>query len=146
MPEKLSKTPQSELSKDVNSAKFIFANGDIYDGEFTLNETGSIVRQGFGTFTCQDGVVYSGNWSNDKMNGKGSFIHQPSGMKYEGDFLNGKYEGVGKYIWPDGYYYEGEFKDSKLSGRGLLKDPCGQTWYGKFEGNVANNLRFKLNM
>ena len=50
------------------------------------------------------------------MNGKGSFIHQQSGMKYEGDFVNGKYEGVGKYIWPDGYYYEGEFKDSKLFG------------------------------
>jgi hypothetical protein len=80
------------------------------------------------------------------MNGKGSFIHQQSGMKYEGDFVNGKYEGVGKYIWPDGYYYEGEFKDSKLAGRGILKDPCGQTWYGKFEGNFANNLRFKLNM
>jgi hypothetical protein len=54
MPEKLSKTPQ--LSKDVSSAKFIFANGNIYDGEFTLNDSGSIVRKGFGTFTCQYGV------------------------------------------------------------------------------------------
>lgn len=124
MPEKpnKTKTPVSESAKEMSSGKFIFSNGDIYEGEFELLDSGSIVRQGFGTFTCQDGIVYSGCWSNDKMNGKGSYIH-PSGMRYEGEFVNGKYEGRGKYMWPDGYYYEGDFKDSKLMGNGFLRDP-----------------------
>lgn len=135
----------NEQVKQPNIGKFIFANGDIYDGEFTLNESGSVIRQGYGTFTCQEGVIYCGNWMNDKMNGKGSYIH-PSGMKYEGNFVNGRYEGHGKYFWSNGYYYEGEFKDSKLVGQGYFHDPNKQTWIGKFEGDFANNLKFKLEM
>ena len=67
-------------------------------------------------------------------------------MKYEGEFVNGRFEGNGKYIWPDGFNYEGEFKGSKLCGRGYLKDPAGQLWTGKFENDFANGLKFKLNM
>ena len=81
-------------------------------GEYDQNHHGSLVRQGNGTLTCQDGVIYSGNWSNDKMNGQGSYTH-PSGMKYEGEFVNGRFEGNGRYEWPDGFNYEGEFKDDK---------------------------------
>lgn len=129
----------------VRSGKFIFSNGDIYEGEYDQNQAGDLVRQGNGTLTCKDGVVYEGNWSDDRMNGQGSYQH-PSGMKYEGEFVNGKFEGTGKYTWPDGFCYEGDFKGSKLSGRGYLKDPAGQLWTGKFEGDFANNLKFKLNM
>lgn len=130
---------------DEKKGKFIFANGDVYEGQYELNNHGSIERHGFGVFTSKDGVVYHGNWKNDTMNGKGSFIH-PSGCKYEGDFVNGKYEGVGKYYWPDGSIYEGEFKDSKLEGKGWFRDPTGQCWTGKFSGDTAARLRFKLSM
>lgn len=134
---------KAEIKK---SGKFVFANGDVYDGEYEFNnQTGSIERSGFGTVTCKDGVVYSGYWTNDKMNGKGHYYH-PSGCKYEGDFENGKFEGVGVYQWPDGSVYEGEFKASKLEGKGFFKDPNGQVWTGKFQGDNAARLKFRLCM
>ena len=134
-----------QASKAKTSGKFVFANGDTYEGEYDLNASGSIERNGSGIFTSVDGTVYSGQWSGDKMNGRGTFMH-PSGMKYEGDFVNGKFEGVGKYVWPDGSYYEGEFKASKLEGRGYFRDPTGQLWTGNFDGTQADRLQFKLNM
>jgi len=67
-------------------------------------------------------------------------------MKYEGEFVEGKFEGSGKYTWPDGFHYEGEFRASKLFGKGYLKDPAGQMWTGDFQGDFANGLKFKLSM
>jgi hypothetical protein len=67
-------------------------------------------------------------------------------MQYEGDFVDGKFDGIGTYTWPDGSVYEGEFKSSKLEGDGVFRDVNGQVWVGKFLGNSAPELRFKLNM
>ena len=132
------------------SGKFVFANGDSYNGEYevisaTQSNSATIERSGTGVFTSSDGLVYSGKWHNDKMNGKGTFKH-PSGMTYEGDFVNGKFHGIGKYSWPDGSHYEGEFRESKLEGQGYFRDPTGQLWSGKFKGKYADRLKFKLNM
>lgn len=134
--------------EDFNGrGKFIFANGDVYEGQYELNKaTGTIERQGYGVLTSKDGTLYSGVWKNDKLNGSGSFTHTSTGCKYEGDFLNGKFDGIGKYFWPDGSIYEGEFKESKLEGKGFFKDPTGQIWSGKFSGDSAARLRFKLSM
>lgn len=141
--------PEHEADDRKSSAKktgkFIFANGDVFEGQYELNQSNSIERHGNGTVTCKNGVIYSGTWVNDKLNGKGTYIH-PSGCKYEGDFLNGKFDGVGRYEWPDGSHYEGEFKNSKLEGKGYFKDPTGQIWTGKFQGDSASRLRFRLNM
>jgi hypothetical protein len=139
------KNVEQPMEQPKRSGKFIFANSDIYEGEFEINAAGSLVRQGQGVFTCSDGVIYSGNWSNDKMNGKGYFLH-PSGSKYKGNFVDGKFDGSGSYTWPDGSSYEGEFKDSKLEGKGFFKDPTGQIWTGKFQGSSATRLKFKLCM
>lgn len=131
--------------KPKSNGKFVFSNGDIYDGEYELNHSGSIERSGMGTLTCKDGSIYTGIWSADKMNGKGQFSH-PSGSKYEGEFKNGMFQGVGIYYWPDGSSYEGEFNECKLQGKGSFKDPNGQTWVGKFQGDSAARLKFHLKM
>ena len=42
-------------------------------------------------------------------------------IKYEGDFLNGKFEGNGKFYDESGeYYYIGQFKNSVKHGKGII--------------------------
>ena len=36
---------------------------------------------------------------------------------YEGDFINDKYEGNGKYVWENGVYYIGQFKNGLQHGK-----------------------------
>lgn len=64
-----------------NLGLYIFANGDIYEGEF---ENGN--RQGQGCYTWTDQSYYKGEWLADKMNGKG--IYANSEIELEGYFEN----------------------------------------------------------
>ena len=60
---------------------------------------------------------------------------------YEGEFINGKYEGIGKYYYDDGNYYIGQWKNSLRNGEGVLYIQDGRVIYegeffdDKFEGN-----------
>ena len=49
---------------------YVFANGDIYEGEF---QNGN--RQGQGKYTWTDNSFYEGEWLCDKMNGKGVYAN-----------------------------------------------------------------------
>lgn len=53
-----------------------------------------------------DGRIYEGNWMSDYKYGEGyeKFANQ---CVYQGEFINGKPEGIGRYSWPNGEYYEG---------------------------------------
>ena len=39
---------------------------------------------------------------------------------YEGDFIKGKKEGKGKFIWENGDYYIGKFLNDLKSGKGKI--------------------------
>lgn len=51
-----------------------------------------------------NGRVYEGIWENDFKHGKG-YERFSNSSKYEGNFMNGKPEGVGIYIWANGESY-----------------------------------------
>ena len=57
---------------------------------------------------------------------------------YEGDFINGKFEGNGKYILENGVYYLGEWKNSLRHGKGIIYYSNGNIMYdGEFvDGNI----------
>ena len=55
---------------------------------------------------------------------------------YEGEFVNDKFEGNGKYIWKDGKYYIGEFKKGLIHGEGTLYYQNNNIQY---EGEFLNN-------
>ena len=46
------------------------------------------------------------------------FMKMVNIIKYEGDFVNDKKEGKGKYIEEDGNYYDGEWANDKKNGKG----------------------------
>ena len=43
----------------------------LSDGEYVEHSPGQIERCGSGTQYSRDGLIYSGKWDNDKMNGEG---------------------------------------------------------------------------
>lgn len=43
------------------------------DGEYVERAPGQIERHGDGTHYSRDGLIYSGKWENDKMNGEGNY-------------------------------------------------------------------------
>jgi len=57
-----------------------------------------------------------------------------SGAKYEGQMINGRFEGRGKFTFPNGNVFEGEFKDGQFHGRGVLYFPGKGQYEGKWEG------------
>ena len=59
-----------------------------------------------------------------------------NGDKYEGEFLNGKYHGYGRYVFSDGEIYEGYFANGKRHGKGKEIHTNGSVYEGElFENN-----------
>lgn len=62
-----------------------------------------------------DDGVYEGNLVDGKRTGKGKYTW-PSGNVYEGDFVDGERTGKGKYTDANGNIYEGDFVDGEFMG------------------------------
>ncbi|XP_054840923.1 MORN repeat-containing protein 2 isoform X1 [Eublepharis macularius] len=130
---------------EVYKISFIFPNQDKYDGECTRTTDGSLERNGHGEHTTPNGIIYRGNWKNDKMNGLGRLEH-PSGAVYEGEFKDNMFHGTGTYIFPNGAKYTGQFNENKLEGKGEFTDTQGLEWDGRFHYTAAPGLKLKLEM
>lgn len=90
---------------------------------------------GDGTFEFKSGVVYSGTWKNNMLNGKG-IIKIPAEGEYDGDFLNSQKEGEGTFKWLDGSVYTGEWKADKMNGRGKYTSFDNVVYDGSFKDNL----------
>ena len=66
-----------------------------------------------------DDGVYEGNLVDGKRTGKGKFTFS-NGDVYEGDWVDDKMTGKGKITNADGDVYEGDFVDGKFNGKGKL--------------------------
>src|SRR5207249_12141388 len=60
------------------------------------------------------------SWVNNVLSGQG--VEQfANGTRYEGDFVDGKWQGSGKIHYGDGVVYEGSFFQSNRHGIGRLQ-------------------------
>ena len=86
----------------------------LYKRFFNYDKKGE-VRSNF----FREGEYYIGQYVNGLRNGKGIMYYSNGNIKYDGDWFNGNFEGIGKYIWEDGNYYIGEFKNCLRNGKGI---------------------------
>ena len=70
-----------------------------------------------------DGSVYEGDFVDGKRTGKGKYTYT-SGSVYEGDFVDGNFTGKGKYTYANGDVYEGDFVDGNFT-KGIIYDNYG---------------------
>ena len=71
-----------------------------------------------GEWTAPNGNKYTGEFKDGKFNGLGTFIYF-TGSKYVGEFKNDRMEGQGTHTFASGVKHVGEFKDDKFNGRGI---------------------------
>ena len=91
-----------------------------------------------GKYIFEDGKYYIGEFKNNMPNGKGIKYYKNGKIQYDGNFINGKFEGNGKYIYEDNDYYIGQFKNGLRNGKGIVYYSNGNIMY---EGDFVNNLR-----
>ncbi len=106
------------------------SNRATYEGNFRNG-----MKHGFGTKTIRKyvefvangkeyylgGQVYSGNWKEDLLHGKGKVVEPDGGGSYEGVWKKGKKHGYGLEVVGESKRYEGQWKDDKPYGEGKHK-------------------------
>jgi hypothetical protein len=138
----------------VLRGRFIYENGDAYDGLFENNKAegrgnyyhyegaayvGDWVadkRQGVGHETTAEGVSYRGEFLADKKHGKGLMVFT-DGCEYDGEFCEDLITGFGSFLWPDGREYQGEWVRGKMQGKGTF---CWQDGR-KYEGDYWEDMK-----
>ena len=84
----------------------------------------------------KNGDYYIGQTLKDIPQGKGKKYYKNGNIKYEGDFVNGKYEGKGIYIWESNERYDGEWLKGKKNGKGIIYYKNGNI---KYDGDFVND-------
>jgi len=62
-------------------------------------------------YKLENGKFYNGDMKDGLKCGKGIEYDKNENIIYNGEFVNDKYEGQGKYIYENGEYYIGQFKN-----------------------------------
>ena len=130
----------AEESLEITTGTLSYSDETSYEGEILYGR----IRNGTGTYTWSTGETYSGMWENDSPSGKGK-LEWPSLGIYEGDFFNGKREGMGTFTWtydseiPEGapLSYVGDWVDDKIGTQGTLV----LSGVGTYEGDFSRQQR-----
>ena len=75
---------------------------------------------------------YTGECRGGKAYGWGKSVGRDV---YEGQFIDGRVNGQGTYLWSDGDKYVGQFKAGKAQGRGVMIYADGKRVEGIWENN-----------
>lgn len=104
----------NSLKYDIEGVLFDSIGNIVYMGEFSNG-----LKSGKGKYWDNNKIQYSGDWKNNLPNGKGIEYH--SNSFYEGDFVDGKKNGLGVLIAINsGQKYIGQFKNNLMDGMGIL--------------------------
>ena len=67
------------------------------------------------------------------MHGRGMFVWNKAGRRYEGDYHIGKKEGFGKYYYNNSKWYEGMWEDGKQHGEGAIYQNGHKVFSGRWK-------------
>mmetsp|Transcript_9524 Transcript_9524/g.18052 ORF Transcript_9524/g.18052 Transcript_9524/m.18052 type:complete len:1363 (+) Transcript_9524:31-4119(+) len=95
------------------------------------------VKNGFHDSIEPNGDIYSGEWKDGKMHGKGLLEYSKTGNKFDGEFVHGK-RSKGTMTYASGNIYVGDWQNDKYHGNGSLSSELGEYAGGfaqdKFDG------------
>jgi len=76
----------------------------------------------------------NGRWVGGIKTGDGSWVDE-TGLRYEGHFINGLFDGAGTAWYPDGSRYDGDWKKGQQHGEGQWRGADNAQYTGRFERN-----------
>ncbi|CAD8092859.1 unnamed protein product [Paramecium sonneborni] len=132
--------------------RLILSTGDIFEGRWFFNK---IL---FGTYyneflkpiiqikefyldfpQIRTEQNYNGNLMNHKREGLGRYQWE-DGTHYLGNFIDNQMCGFGKMIYKDGRKYFGYWKNSQMNGYGQFEWPNGQIYIGSYSKDLKNGF------
>ncbi len=100
-------------------------------------------REGYQAWNNGAGLRYEGNWRGGLYDGEGK-LDEPDGSSYTGEWRGGKRSGSGRQYYPDGTYHDGSWELNQPQGPGTRKTIEGFTFTGLWSGNVIANGLLEL--
>lgn len=98
---------------------------------------GSGGATGFRVQVYSNGDVYEGEFRKGKCWGSGVYYYSMSG-RYEGDWVDGKYEGFGVETWARGSRYKGQFRMGLRHGFGVYRFYTGDVYAGEWSSGQSH--------
>ena len=90
-----------------------------------------------GTLTKSNGDVYTGTFTDGKLEGKGT-LKTASGNSYDGNFAGGQPSGSGTMKYANGTTYTGSWADGQRSGSGTVNYANGDKFSGSFAADLLD--------
>ncbi|KAK4723988.1 hypothetical protein R3W88_026767 [Solanum pinnatisectum] len=127
---------RAKIDKTVNSGCYVqaYSNGDVYEGEFHKGKcSGSGVY-----YYCMSGR-FEGDWVDGKYDGYGVETWA-RGSRYRGQYRQGLRHGFGVYRFFTGDVYAGEWSNGQSHGCGVHTCEDGSRYVGEFKWGVKHGL------
>ncbi|KAL5560583.1 hypothetical protein UlMin_036794 [Ulmus minor] len=126
--------PKSE--KRLNSGCWVqvYSNGDVYEGEFHKGKC-----SGSGVYYYYMSGRYEGDWVDGKYDGYGVETWA-RGSRYRGQYRQGLRHGFGVYRFYTGDVYGGEWSNGQSHGCGVHTCEDGSRYVGEFKWGVKHGL------
>ncbi|KAM7514877.1 hypothetical protein LguiA_004460 [Lonicera macranthoides] len=96
-----------------------------------------ILREGVEFYS--NGDFYEGEFHNGKCNGSGVYNYFVNG-RYEGDWIEGKYDGNGIESWARGSRYRGQYRQGLRHGYGVYRFYTGDSYAGEWFNGQSHGV------
>ncbi|XP_057977753.1 uncharacterized protein LOC131164510 [Malania oleifera] len=127
---------KSKSEKRPNSGSWVqvYTNGDVYEGEFHKGKC-----SGSGVYYYHMSGKYEGDWVDEKYDGCGVETWA-KGSRYRGQYRQGLRHGFGVYRFYTGDVYAGEWSNGQSHGCGVHTCEDGSRYVGEFKWGVKHGL------
>lgn len=98
------------------------------------------IMNGYHIVEFPDGARYEGNFLNGKQHGFGKYTYPASVKIYEGQFEYDIQHGPGKVSWKSGAEFNGFFVNGLKKGHGKQLYATGEVSHGEYNNDVRNGL------
>ncbi|KAJ7555442.1 hypothetical protein O6H91_05G038000 [Diphasiastrum complanatum] len=111
-----------------------YDNGDIYEGEFYQGKS-----SGSGVYSFYRSGKYEGDWVDGEFDGYGVETWE-AGSRYRGQYKRGLRNGYGVYRFHNGDEYSGEWANGQSHGCGVQRCGDGSKYIGLFRSGMKHGF------